>query len=643
MTNKNHTLRRWLTLRQQKPVKRQKARNAEYYDMQKTQDMLYKQSLNRQNFYHLMDIIISDENIQLAYRNIKKNSGSNTAGTDKKTIKDLEKLTVEQIIALVRNKLRWYKPQAVKRVEIPKSNGKMRPLGIPTITDRLIQQCFLQILEPICEAKFHERSYGFRPLRSANNAMAAYYKLIQLSNLHYVVDVDIKGFFDNISHGKLLKQLWYIGIRDKRVISIISAMLKAEVAGIGFPPKGTPQGGIISPLLANVVLNELDWWVSNQWQTFQTKKQYSVQTQRNGTTHQPYRLEAMRTTNLKEGWIVRYADDFKIVCRSYEDARRWYIAVKQWLKERLGLDVSEEKSKIVNLKRNYSEFLGLKIKAVRKGNDSRRKVKTPKFVVESHICDKALKRIAKTAHDRIRDIHSAGTGTQLLEATGRYNAFVIGMHNYYQMATHVSQDVNRIDYNAMRTLEKRTHCKLKRFVKKENDNHHQYILDKYGKSKRLREWRGQPIVPISFVQTKAPTMKRISVNQYTPEGRKEVHKNLNGINLDVLYYMMRNPVANRSMEYNDNRLSLYCGQSGKCAITGTELLISDIHCHHIIPISMGGTDKYENLLLITEKVHRLLHAQKKETIKELLQKLKLNSSQKKKVNYWRAKMELIGI
>ena len=415
------------------------------------------------------------------------------------------------------------------------------------------------------------------------------------------------------------------------------------VAGIGFPPKGTPQGGIISPLLANVVLNELDWWVSNQWQTFQTKKQYSVQTQRNGTTHQPYRLEAMRTTNLKEGWIVRYADDFKIVCRSYEDARRWYIAVKQWLKERLGLDVSEEKSKIVNLKRNYSEFLGLKIKAVRKGNDSRRKVKTPKFVVESHICDKALKRIAKTAHDRIRDIHSAGTGTQLLEATGRYNAFVIGMHNYYQMATHVSQDVNRIDYNAMRTLEKRTHCKLKRFVKKENDNHHQYILDKYGKSKRLREWRGQPIVPISFVQTKAPTMKRISVNQYTPEGRKEVHKNLNGINLDVLYYMMRNPVANRSMEYNDNRLSLYCGQSGKCAITGTELLISDIHCHHIIPISMGGTDKYENLLLITEKVHRLLHAQKKETIKELLQKLKLNSSQKKKVNYWRAKMELIGI
>ena len=192
---------------QPKTVKRQKARNAEYYDMQSVQDTLYKRSVNNQNFYHLMDIITSEQNIMLAYRNIKKNSGSNTAGTDKKTIKDLEKITNFELIKLIRNKLKWYRPQMVKRVEIPKSNGKMRPLGIPTITDRLIQQCVLQVLEPICEAKFHDRSYGFRPLRSAQNAMAAYYKLIQGSNLHYVVDVDIQGFFDNISHGKLLKQL----------------------------------------------------------------------------------------------------------------------------------------------------------------------------------------------------------------------------------------------------------------------------------------------------------------------------------------------------------------------------------------------------------------------------------------------------
>lgn len=140
----------------------------------------------------------------------------------------------------------------------------MRPLGIPTIMDRLIQQCVLQVLEPICEAKFHDRSNGFRPNRGAENALAQVEKLIQVSNNHIVVDIDIKGFFDNVSYGKLLKQMWTLGIREKRLLSIISSMLKAEVAGIGFPEQGTPQGGVISPLLSNIILNELDWWITSQ-------------------------------------------------------------------------------------------------------------------------------------------------------------------------------------------------------------------------------------------------------------------------------------------------------------------------------------------------------------------------------------------
>lgn len=625
-----------------KPIKRQKARNAEYYDMQRTQDTLYKQSLNNQNFVKLMEIITCDENIMLAYRNIKRNGGSNTAGVDGKIIKDLENLSTEQLIGYVRKRLQWYKPQAVKRVEIPKSDGKTRSLGIPTIADRLIQQCFLQVLEPICEAKFHDRSYGFRPLRSAQNAMAVYYKLIQQQHLYYVVDVDIKGFFDNISHGKLLRQMWAIGIRDKKVIAIISAMLKARVAGIGFPEKGTPQGGIISPLLANIVLNELDWWISDQWQTFEMKKQYSTQTLRNGTTQQGFRLRAMRDyTNLKEGWLVRYADDFKIVCRTRDEAERWFYAVKAWLKERLGLEISEEKSKIVNLKRNYSDFLGLKVKAVRKGFDPKRKEPTPRYVVQSHICDKALKRIAETAKGRIHDVIKAGDGNNLLRAIGRYNAFVIGMHNYYQMATHIAKDVNKIDFQTFRTFEQRTHTKLKRYTKRDKGN--KYILDKYGKSKRLKEWRGFPLVPISYVQTKAPLLMRVTVNQYTPEGRAAVHKNLSGIDLNVLYYLMRNPVQGESIEYNDNRLSLFCGQYGKCAITGKELTIGDIHCHHIIHRANGGTDRYENLMLVTKDVHLLLHASNIDTVQKLLAKLKLSGKEKAKLNYYRERAGLMGI
>jgi RNA-directed DNA polymerase len=97
--------------------------------------------------------------------------------------------------------------------------------------------------------------------------------LINKNKLHYVVDIDIKGFFDNVNHGKLLKQVWTLGIQDKRVISILSKMLKAEIKDIGIPDKGTPQGGILSPLLSNIVLNELDWWISSQWETFKTKKE----------------------------------------------------------------------------------------------------------------------------------------------------------------------------------------------------------------------------------------------------------------------------------------------------------------------------------------------------------------------------------
>lgn len=248
-----------------RPLKRQRLRNIEYYDMQTVFDMLYQDSLAKREFRNLIDTIITKENIRLAYRNLKKNAGSRTPGTDGKTIRDIAVLGEDILIEAVREKFRWYQPQSVRRKDIPKGNGKTRPLGIPTIMDRLIQQCVLQVLEPICEAKFCDTSNGFRPNRGVENALAQAEKHMQCGHLHIVIDIDIKGFFDNVNHGKLLRQMWGMGIHDKKLLSIISAMLKAEVAGFGFPEKGTPQGGIISPLLSNIVLNELDWWITSQW------------------------------------------------------------------------------------------------------------------------------------------------------------------------------------------------------------------------------------------------------------------------------------------------------------------------------------------------------------------------------------------
>ena len=335
-------------------------KNMYRYGLQDRLCGLYNQSLQGKQFRHLMKYIISEENIVLAYRNICKNNGSFTAGVDGKTIRDIQKYPIQLVVRKVRNKLIQYQPKQVRRVYIDKGNGKQRPLGIPSIWDRLIQQCVLQVLEPICEAKFHERSNGFRPYRSTQNAIAQCYKMIQLQNLHYVVDIDIKGFFDNINHTKLIRQIWAIGIQDLKVIAIIKAMLKAEILFndiVTSPETGTPQGGILSPLLSNIVLNELDWWVASQWETIPTRtnREYP-KTDKNGFTviDRSQKWSMLREkSKLKEIYIVRYADDFKIFCRDYNTARKTFQAVTKWLKERLSLDISTEKSGITNLEKNY--------------------------------------------------------------------------------------------------------------------------------------------------------------------------------------------------------------------------------------------------------------------------------------------------
>ncbi|EGO9026006.1 group II intron reverse transcriptase/maturase, partial [Enterococcus faecalis] len=202
----------------EKTPKNNKLRYAEYYGMIEIYDELFNKSNEGKIFKNLMGIIISTDNILLAYRTIKRNGGSTTKGIDGVTVKDIEKLSQSEFIGKVRNRFNFYKPRKVRRVEIPKPNGKTRPLGIPSIWDRIAQQCILQVLEPICEAKFNKHSYGFRPLRSTDNAIADCMYRINKSHMQYVVDIDIQGFFDEVNHVKLMRQIWTLGIRDKQLL-----------------------------------------------------------------------------------------------------------------------------------------------------------------------------------------------------------------------------------------------------------------------------------------------------------------------------------------------------------------------------------------------------------------------------------------
>lgn len=617
-----------------KPLKKQKIRNAEYYDMQTAFDKLYADSVSGRQFRNLVELIQRPENIMLAYRNLRKNSGSKTAGVDKKTISDLNKWSDKKLINHVQRKLDWYVPNAVRRVEIPKDNGKKRPLGIPTIMDRLIQQCILQVLEPICEAKFFKRSNGFRPAHSAENAIAQAERMIQNIGCYYVIDIDIHGFFDNVNHGKLLKQMWALGIRDKKLLSIISAMLKAEVAGIGFPEKGTPQGGIISPLLSNIVLNELDWWVASQWEEMPTKRNYVHRIYANGTPDKSNTIRALRSyTKLKECYLVRYADDFKIFCKKHSDAVKLFEATKQWLWERLGLEISPEKSKIVNVKRHYSEFLGFKLKVREKG---KKPDGSKRYVIEAHVRDKALKKIRARSKEIIGQIRRTYDPKMEYRLIQKYNSYLIGIHKYYCIATHVNLDIHEIAFDVKKSLYNRLKHRLQRTGSISN----RYIQEKYGRSREVRYLNGHAVVPIAYVQHRVPMDRKNRVNPYTPESRTEIHKNLAGLNLAVMNHLMNTPAGQQSVEYNDNRIALYVAQKGKCAVSGIALDANQVDCHHKKPLSLGGDDSYQNLIIVSDAVHVLIHSSSERTIKKYLNDLQLNSKQLAKLNNLRKLAEM---
>ena len=608
--------------------KNNKLRYSEYYGMQEAYDNLYQRSVENQNFKSLMKIIISDDNILLAYRNIKRNSGSLTAGIDGKTIKDIEKLTTERYLDIVKKRFKFYKPRKVKRTEIPKPNGKTRPLGIPSIWDRVAQQCILQVLEPICEAKFNPHSHGFRPNRSAEHAIADCAKKMNIIKMGYCVDIDIQGFFDEVWHSKLMRQMWTMGIRDKELLTIIRKMLKAPVVlpngTIQFPEKGTPQGGILSPLLANINLSEFDWWVSEQWETrhmSEIKTQYNA----NGTEHMGNHHRKMRShTKLKEFYIVRYADDFKLFCHNRKTAELLYHASIQWLEQRLHLPVSIEKSKITNLRKESSEFLGFNLKLERKGKN--------RYIMHSHVSDKAINRMRIELKEQIKEIKKSPNSMNTIRAIGNYNSKVIGMHGYYRIATHVNKDFKKVHYSVLLTMRNRLSIdgltKMGKYTGKDKG-----ILN-YVQSKNIRYLAGRPIIPVSFVQHRNPMYLKVKINKYTPEGRELIHRNQSAVSEIALRWIRSHPVVSdrATVEFNDTRISLFIAQLGKCSVTGEELNVLDMHCHHKIPYHLSKDDKYSNLIIVKPEVHILIHATKEDTIQRYMTLLNLNDEQVKRLN-----------
>ena len=215
--------------------------------LQQVLDQMYQEASNgKRNFYGLLELATNPVTIITAIHKVKANKGRNTPGSDGQRIRDILTKDYDEGIHLVQQAFQNYQPAPVRRVWIDKPGKKeKRPLGIPSVVDRILQEIVRMVIEPILEAQFFNHSYGFRPMRDATHAMARVHHILWQAKCTYAVEGDIKGFFDHVNHNILLKKLWKMGIRDKRILMLIKKMLKAGIMNeIEENPLGTPQGGV---------------------------------------------------------------------------------------------------------------------------------------------------------------------------------------------------------------------------------------------------------------------------------------------------------------------------------------------------------------------------------------------------------------
>jgi len=352
-------------------------------------------------FHALYDRMSRPDILWRAWMEVRANGGS--AGVDGITIDKIEK-EIQEFLTVIAAELKSgkYRPKPVLRVYIPKPDGTTRPLGIPTVKDRVVQQAAKLVLEPIFEADFRDNSYGFRPKRSAHQAL----RVVKESLVRgwWVVDADIKGYFDSIDH-KLLLTLIKRRISDRRAIKLIRQWLRAGVVenGVLMPTQvGSPQGGVISPLLANIFLHVLDAWWERDFSHI--------------------------------GHIVRYADDFVIVCEKRYLAEQALTAVKQIL-TRLKLTLHPVKTRIVNMGSAGFDFLGFHFRKKR----AKKSGKLAPFMWPSAKAMKSARAALRGLTSR-RDLRNAPS-----EIVKSLNPVIRGWRNYFTVGNSSKklQDLDR--------------------------------------------------------------------------------------------------------------------------------------------------------------------------------------------------------
>lgn len=374
-------------------------------------------------FYVLYDKVFILYILITAYSRVRANGGS--PGIDGKTFKEIEEYGVNKFLSGLSEDLRkqTYKPSAVKRVWIPKANGGQRPLGIPTIRDRVAQMACKLVIEPIFEADFEDSSYGFRPNRSAKDAMKAIKEHLQQGKTA-VLDADLSSYFDTIPHDRLNKTL-ELRIADKRIMRLINLWLKSPVSedgqSTGSKQEGTPQGGVISPLLANIYMHLVDRIVNS--------------------TSSPFHQAGIK--------IVRYADDFVLMGERITQQAKEKL---QELLSRMGLKLNETKTRHIEAKEESFNFLGFTVRYDKSLKDRNKRY----WNIEAS--DKSEKKV----RENIKELLDKGGHYAPPRVAAGLNTIIRGWLNYF--------DVPGVSYPAMnkRKLRYYLYEKLSRYYNRKS-------------------------------------------------------------------------------------------------------------------------------------------------------------------------------
>lgn len=592
-------------------------------ELKQTLDFLYEKSKEGIAFTGLVEAMVNEVTIVTAIHNIKSNKGSKTAGVDQMKMDKYLQMPKEDLIALIRDNFSNYKPKPARRVYIPKKNGKQRPLGIPTVLDRIIQECVRIIIEPICEARFYPHSYGFRPYRAQKHEIRDIVNVINASTFSqdqpvWAVEGDIKGCFDNIDHRILLKKIWRIGIHDKRVIKMIHQMLKAgyiESGTLNDTNLGTMQGGILSPLLSNVYLNDFDWFVGRMYMEPHRQCKYKCNDTRR-----------LKWSGVTPKYNFRFADDWVILTSTEQEAYRLKRMLTKYFRNKMKLELSQEKTFVTDLRTEGIHFLGFVVKAEKKRRTPDPRTWTDNLVGKPLPDMERLKdKIQKIANE-VREIGEITERSVQAAQIQRVNSMIVGLAQYLQpsICSHAFHAIDRRINNTALAVWKR------RFPK--HYNKYQIPLEKLCnlphrhegyKSKTFAvpiegEWFGITYAFITHSKYESKPFDQ-RMTPYSEEGRRiySYYRNRSkplpcdrpSVNTarDIQLSVYTKTVFN--FEYFMNREYAYNRDNGKCKCCKTPLFLDDKkYCYHIKgELPLDKVNKVQNLIWLCNSCYRMVN------------------------------------